>query len=262
VGGGTALLLAGGVKRCPVSHRQEKFYLLPLIASVIAAAANYHRPLFSWSGLPGAVTAYFGYIAGAILLRSRWRINPQLTTMRDVARYLIVMFSGAIWSALVGTTALTADGLADRPHFLKNLTDWWASDAIALVTFAPLLLVHIMWRVDSLFGGEEEKPGSNDRETGFSPWRTVEHLAQVGTIAVIVWVLFGFAPAVAYQPLYLLFIPVIWMAVRHAMDGATLAASFLRRRGRGRWAPVFAMVMACLAMVRRLREARTGRGGS
>jgi len=46
---------------------------------------------------------------------------------------------------------------------------------------------------------------------------------QVGTIVLIVWMLFGFAPAVPYQPLYLLFIPVIWTAVRRAMDGAALA---------------------------------------
>src|SRR5271154_6115590 len=100
---------------------KKKFYPLPLIASVIAAVVNYHRPLLSWSGLPGAVAAYFGYIAGAILLRGRWRIDPQLKTMRDVARYLIVMLSGAVWSGLVGTSALTADRLADRAQFLKNL---------------------------------------------------------------------------------------------------------------------------------------------
>jgi signal transduction histidine kinase/AmiR/NasT family two-component response regulator len=202
---------------------KKRFYWFPLIASVIAAVVNYHRPLFSWSGLPGAVAAYFGYIAGSLLLRGRWRINPQLTTMRDVARYLIVMFSGALWSGLVGTAALTADGLADGEHFLKNLTDWWASDAIAIVTFAPLLLVHIMWRLDALLDGEEEKFVSYDRETELSVARMFEHLAQVGTIILIVWMLFGFAPAVSYQPLYLLFIPVIWTAVRRAMDGATLA---------------------------------------
>ncbi|HEY2821450.1 MAG TPA: ATP-binding protein [Candidatus Acidoferrum sp.] len=202
---------------------KKKFYLLPLIASVVAAVVNYHRPLLSWSGLPGAVTSYFGYVAGAVLLRGRWRIDPRLKTMRDVACFLIVMLSGALWSGLVGTTSLIADGLADRGQFLKNLTDWWASDAIAIVTFTPLLLVHVMWRVCSWLGVDEEKPSSVDQEAEFSWWNTVEHLAQVGTIALIVWMLFGFAPAVSYQPLYLLFIPVIWTAVRRAMEGSTLA---------------------------------------
>ena len=46
--------------------------------------------------MPGAVAAYFGYIAGSLLLRGRWRIDPQLKTMRDVARYLIVMLACAV----------------------------------------------------------------------------------------------------------------------------------------------------------------------
>jgi signal transduction histidine kinase/ActR/RegA family two-component response regulator len=202
---------------------KKEFYPLALIASVIAAVVNYHRPLLSWSGLPGAVIAYFGYIAGAGVLKGPWRIDPQLKTVRDVARYLTVMFSGALWSGLVGTTALTADGLADRVHFLKNMIDWWASDAIAIVTFTPLLLVHTRWRVNSWLGVEEEKPAWVERKTKVSLWRVLEHLAQVGAIGVIVWMLFAFAPAVPYQPSYLLFIPVIWTAVRDAMDGATLA---------------------------------------
>ena len=202
---------------------KKEFYPLALIASVIAAVVNYHRPLLSWSGLPGAVIAYFGYIAGASVLKGPWRIDPQLKTVRDVARYLTVMFSGALWSGLVGTTALTADGLADRVHFLKNMIDWWASDAIAIVTFTPLLLVHTRWRVNSWLGVEEEKPAWVERKAKVSLWRVLEHLAQVGAIGVIVWMLFAFAPAVPYQPLYLLFIPVIWTAVRDAMDGATLA---------------------------------------
>jgi signal transduction histidine kinase/ActR/RegA family two-component response regulator len=198
------------------------FYPLPLIASVIAAAVNYHRPLLSWSGLPGAVSAYLGYIAGGILLRGRWRIDPQLKTVRDVVRYLIVMLSGAVWSGLTGTSALIADGLTGRGHFLKDLVDWWASDAIAIVTFAPLLLVHVMWRVKNWLGADTN-PHTEKRETQFSLLRVIEHLAQVGTIGVVVWALFAFAPAAPYQPLYLLFIPVIWTAARHAMRGSTLA---------------------------------------
>ena len=202
---------------------KKRFYPLPLIASVVAAVVNYHRPLLSWSGLPGAVISYVGYIACAILLRGRWRIDPQLKTVRDVARFLMVMLSGSVWSGLVGTSALIADGLADRANFLKTLTDWWASDAIAIVTFTPLLLVHVMWRINAWLGVDEEKSDIIDRESEPSLWRVLEHLAHVGTIGVIVWMLFGFAPAVSYQPLYLLFIPVIWMAVRHAMGGATMA---------------------------------------
>ncbi len=201
----------------------KKFYPLVVVASVIAASVNYHRPLLSWSGLPGAVSSYLGYVLGATLLKGRWRIDPQLKTMRDVARYVAVMFGGALWSAFVGTSALTADGLADRRHFIGNLVDWWASDAIAIVTFTPLLLTCVMWRVTAWLGIDEGKSSSLESGTKSSSLRVLEHAAQVATIAAIVWMLFAFVPAIPYQPLYLLFIPVIWAAVRDEMRGAALA---------------------------------------
>ena len=37
-----------------------------------------------------------------------------------------------------------------------------------------------------------------------------------------IWLVFGFAPANPYQPLYLVFIPVVWVAARHGLPGATL----------------------------------------
>jgi PAS domain S-box-containing protein len=41
---------------------------------------------------------------------------------------------------------------------------------------------------------------------------------------VAIWLVFGFRPAIPYQPLYhLLFIPVIWVAVRHGLPGAILS---------------------------------------
>src|SRR2546430_11724540 len=67
----------------------------------------------------------------------------------------------------------------------------------------------------------------------FTPWRPahgchvslleiLEKAAQVGSVLAAIWLVFGFAPAIPYQPLYLLFIPVIWVAVRHGLPGATL----------------------------------------
>jgi signal transduction histidine kinase/ActR/RegA family two-component response regulator len=201
---------------------KKRFYPVVLIASVIAALADYHRPLFSWNGLPGATTSYFGYIAGALVLRNRWRIDPQLKTMRDVARYLIVMLTAAIWSGLVGTVTVVADGMDERVHLLRNLVDWWASDAIAIVTFTPLLLIYAVPRVKAWLRLEENVPSAKGK-TKWSLWRVLEHAAQAGTIGVAVWVLFAFAPAIPYQPLYLLFIPVIWTAVRDGMPGSTMA---------------------------------------
>jgi signal transduction histidine kinase/CheY-like chemotaxis protein len=59
-------------------------------------------------------------------------------------------------------------------------------------------------------------------------WRQVsqneilELAGQAVALLAAIWLVFGFAPANPYQPLYLVFIPVIWVAVRHGQPGATL----------------------------------------
>ena len=72
------LLLCGGLRYLP----------LIFVSSLVAAVVNYHRPVISWAGLPGSTTIYFAYIAGAALLRGRWRIDPKLGNLRDVGRFL------------------------------------------------------------------------------------------------------------------------------------------------------------------------------
>jgi hypothetical protein len=60
-----ALLLYGGRRCVP----------LVFLASIIAAAVNYHRPLLSWCGIPGAIAVYLGYVTAATILREWWPID-------------------------------------------------------------------------------------------------------------------------------------------------------------------------------------------
>ena len=66
-----------------------------------------------------------------------------------------------------------------------------------------------------------------NRGTGSHSWPTAhetsELVAQAAAIAAALWLLFRFPPAIPYQPLYVLFIPVIWISVRHGLQGASLA---------------------------------------
>src|SRR5580658_8006909 len=63
VGLSLTLMLCGGIRYLP----------LIFVSSVMAAMVNYHRPLFSWCGLPGSTMLYVPYMAAAALLRGRWR---------------------------------------------------------------------------------------------------------------------------------------------------------------------------------------------
>ncbi|HXJ12671.1 MAG TPA: response regulator [Candidatus Limnocylindrales bacterium] len=212
VGLSLALMLCGG----------RRYYPVVFIASVLAAVVNYHRPLMSWCGLPGAILLYAGYMVATSLLRGRWQIDPQLGRLRDVGRFVAVLLTVEILSAITGTLTLLGDGLANRADALKIAADWWASDAIAIVTITPFLLVHVAPRLDAWIYPEKAMAAGRKRKRGFTAREFLEPGAQMISIAAAIWLLFGFAPAIPYQPLYLLFLPVVWTAMRYGLPGAAL----------------------------------------
>ena len=207
------LLLCGGLRYLP----------LIFISSLVAAVVNYHRPVFSWAGLPGSTTIYFAYVAGAALLRGPWRIDPKLDTVRDVGKFLLIFLSAAVLSAPFGMLTLLGDGLVHRSGALRTTLIWLASDAVSIVTFAPFLLLHVAPRVSCwLTSGTAVRRLAQQRRP-VSSLEILEMAVQAGIILVTVGVVFNWAPAIPYQPLYLLFIPVVWVAVRHGLPGVTLA---------------------------------------
>jgi signal transduction histidine kinase/CheY-like chemotaxis protein len=196
---------------------------LPLLfaTALLAAVVDYHRPLFSWCGIPGVLTMYLPSILGAALLNRRWRIDPKLGNLRDVGLFALIFLTAEIFNALLGTLALWGDGLVTRSEAPGIMADWWAADANAIITFTPFLLVFVVPRVSAWL--RSESPIFSSTRTRHSPGEILELGAQTGSVLAAIWLLFGFAPAIPYQPLYLAFIPVIWVAVRHGLPGAALA---------------------------------------
>ena len=213
VGLALALLLCGGIRYVPAVF----------ISSVVAALVNYHRPIFSWSGLPGSIAIYLGYAGAAAILRRRWRIDPNLGTLRDVGRYIVVSLGAAILSTLFGVLSLWGDGRVSRSDALRTAADWWATDALAIITFTPFLLLYVSPLVGRWLRSGTEFRLSPAWRARASSTQILELTAQSGFVVFAIWFVFGYAPAIPYQPLYLLFVPVIWIAVRRGLPGAILA---------------------------------------
>ena len=206
------LLLCGGMRYLP----------LVFISTLLAALVNYQRPILSWCGIPG-LTVYIPYIAGVITLRGRCQIDPKLGKVRDVRRFALILLTAAIPSAGIGTLTLLGDNLISRSDALKTAINWWASDAIAIITFSPFLLLYLAPRVNSWMTAVSDVHPSAPRPLRHvAVLEIMEKAAQVGSVLAAIWLVFAYAPAIPYQPLYLLFIPVIWVAVRHGLAGATL----------------------------------------
>ena len=207
-----ALVLWGG----------PRYWSLILICELTGAVVCYHRPLFSWCGIPGALAIYVFYAAGFYLVRRWWSLDARLTSVRDVGRMAVAFSASAIPTAFVGTLTLVGDGVIPRAAFEKTAVNWWESDAIAIVTFTPMLLLYLAPRVTAWMNG-----APNSRVTRLAQlltWQEIaERIVQAASIAAALWLVFDYPPAIPYQPLYALFIPVIWIAVRHGLRGASLA---------------------------------------
>ncbi|HTQ60308.1 MAG TPA: response regulator [Candidatus Solibacter sp.] len=217
VGLSVALLLAGGLRFVP----------LVLISSLAAAIVNYHRPLLSWCGIPGALALYLGYIGAAILLRGPWRIDLNLGTLRDVGRFVSTLLAAAIYSATIGALTLLGDHLIRRSDILKTALDWWASDSVAILTCSPFLLLFIVPSARSWLSSQPPVPSQPDPKFHTSMRGFLEAIAQTASVLVAIWLLFDFPPAIPYQPLYLLYIPVIWVTVRHGVRGSAFTIFFV-----------------------------------
>lgn len=212
VGLSLALLLCGGIRSVPVLF----------VASIVAALLNYHRPIFSWCGIPGSIAIYLGYVECATILRGRWRLDFRLATLVDVGRYILACFGATVVSALIGMLTLLGDGKIAPSDIPKTTAEWWVSDTLAIITFTPFLLLFVApFVIRWLRSGIVDAFHSGWRFS-FSLVEILELAAQSGLVLFAIWLVFGYTPAIPYQPLYLLFIPVIWVAVRRGLPGAVL----------------------------------------
>jgi len=208
-----ALLLWGGVRYVPVIA----------IAGVTAAIFDHHRPLFCWSGIPGSVAVAAPYAAGAILLRRGWRLDLRLRRLRDVAGLVLFLPSAILLSALIGTLALWSDGLISRSEWPTAMFNWWVGDSISTTSTAPFLLLYAVPWLNSWLRRQApvQRLATRFKFLQIS-WAMVEFITEIAAIGAGIWIVFGFKPAVPYQPLYVLFLPIIWIAVRHGLPRTTL----------------------------------------
>jgi PAS domain S-box-containing protein len=244
-----ALLLCGGMRYLPVV----------IVASLAVEIVNEHRHMISWSGIPAATILWLPYVGAVALLRGRWRVDLKLATLRDAGRFALILLAAAIPSALAGTLFLWGDGLIYRSDLLATMAGWWAGDAISIVAFTPFLLVYVAPGISSWLrvrGFVHREPMLVSTREPLSAY--FETAAQFVFILGAIWVVFDFPPATPYQPLYLLFIPVIWAAVRRGVPGAVqitfsvnialmIAAYVTHSHGQG--LPRLQMAMLALALI-------------
>ena len=202
------------------------YALLVAISDILSGAIIYHQPWSSWSTVFGSPAVAALYAVSAITLRGRLRIDLCLNHRRDVSRFVVIALATAICSTAIGVGCLVADHVVPWSGFWSAAAGWFGGDVIAFVGFAPFLLIHVLppirrWLLlepaESVWLTRKPPPGSSVHLGS-----TGEMLGQVVSILLVLWAMFAppFAPIQLY---YLIFIPIIWVAMRHGINRVTSA---------------------------------------
>ncbi len=148
----------------------------------------------------------------AALLLKVWRIDPHLGSQRDLTLLMLIAVAAAWLDASVHVFSRSPEAAPDAWAWMADLVNFWVGALIRILIITPLVLVHAgaSWRG---WRGWHIWDGPMLRET----------LVQAAAIAFALWIIFGFRYTDEFKFFYLLFLPMIWIAMRHGIQGAVIA---------------------------------------
>jgi PAS domain S-box-containing protein len=206
-------------------------YAVPiLIAEYIASIVNYHQPVYSFSFLVGNIEFTAVLTAAALLLRRVVKIDLYLRSLRDVMWLLLVGVLFSCVEAFIGTWFLALDHMIPSTDYLRPTFNWWVGDAVAISSIAPFCLIYVLPRLRRFAGYSEPASTPGDqarvmvgRHDSQGIRRAAESALFALCIAAVLWVALSGRWSRGNEMFYLLFLPLIWMAVRRGLRGATAA---------------------------------------
>lgn len=183
-----------------------------IVVTFLVGLPLYGTPRDWLPALYAAGLLMLGLWALAIWLLRGLRIDPRLDTQRDLSWFLVIAVAAAWLDASVHVFSRSPEAAPDAWAWLADLVNIWVGALIRILIITPLVLVHAgaHWR-------------------GWRTWRiwswraSREMLSQAAAIAFALWLIFGFRYTDEFKFFYLLFLPMIWIAMRHGIQGATIA---------------------------------------
>jgi signal transduction histidine kinase len=186
----------------------------PLLIGVtfLVGLPSYGLPEDWLPALWAATLLMLGLTALAAWLLRGLRIDPRLSSQRDLSWFLVIAVAAAWLDASVHVFSRSPEAAPDALAWMADLVNIWVGALIRLLIITPLVLVHAgpHWRVW--------------RSWGIWSWRGArEILLQGASIGLALWVIFGLKYTDEFKFFYLLFLPMIWIVMRHGIHGATVA---------------------------------------
>ena len=200
-----------------------------LIAECIASIGNYHLPVRSYSFLAGNIELVSVYTAAALVLGRVVKMDWRLRSVRDVMWLLLIAICSSCVVAFVGTAFLTADHLVPSGEYLRASINWWVGDAVTIGSLVPFCLIYVLPGLRRFLGYQESggTAEKTSRTLGRKELRGFRRALETGLFAAsmvaVLWAALSGRFSRGNEMFYLLFPPLIWVAVRRGLRGATAA---------------------------------------
>jgi len=197
-----ALLINRGLRWSPVVFAAEL-----LSAATLPEVAIPSAPI-----VIAALMVTGGYASAAAVLR-RIGFEERLHKSSDIALMIIVTITSSGLAACGYVTTYAAAGVVPRSGFLDAVVHYWIGDAIGIIVLVlPLLALT----------RPKEYSGPADQN---QLWLQLSEIVVQGASIIAVLALV-FSRVVSYHPFrlfYVLFLPLIWISVRHGLAATSWA---------------------------------------
>jgi hemerythrin-like metal-binding protein/PAS domain S-box-containing protein/putative nucleotidyltransferase with HDIG domain len=125
-------------------------------------------------------------------------------------------------SALLAVLSVSSSALTSampRSEVLRAIFNWWIGETVGALTVTPFLLIFVMPGLKRFVEGQTVRLPAR---RSFPP-PTLSAIGQAASIALTLYLAFG-APALAeFHPLYLITLPIIWIALTRGFKGISVA---------------------------------------
>jgi signal transduction histidine kinase len=180
--------------------------MLPWLFAAAVLADVFVRGLTApWSYVAAACAwLAVGYTATTVLLSKTATIRGRIATVRSAAAFMATVVCATFLIGVGYIGIFVVGGVVPIDAFPRTLAQFWIGDVIGIVVTTPFLLALPNWR--EAFAG-----------------RRLETAAQAAAIVAALWLVFGLGIGTELKLFYVLFLPLIWVAMRKGMTGTTVA---------------------------------------
>src|SRR5664280_2590380 len=189
------------------------------IALFISSLITYRMPQSPYLLLLWAFVISLIYGLGVAFLRKLIRFDCQLRKLRDVAWFVCTT---VLVSALLAVLSVSSSALSSampRSDVLRAIFDWWIGETIGVLTITPFLLLFV---IPALKRFTEGRPFGLLIDWSFQRL-SLTTIGQAFSIVLALYLVFGVNLLEQYQPLYLISLPLIWVALSRGLKGISVA---------------------------------------